>query len=470
MSAVRTLRRSAPSADVLAAAGAASLVGVGTALALAGPAGGGTALAIAGAGLGAVGLAVIVAAGWVDGLALLAVSLPLPGLVTEDARLHPAALLTALVVLAWVVRTERRVRSPVGATLPRVPLLAMAGAVLIAALFARDRLAAVRELVNWGSLLALLVVATHEMGRSRDARLAMARLLAGVGGVAGFVAILETLGILPAPFPLRGTALNRATLGFGWPNELGIFFAVLLPLCVFTRRAAVGRAGRIAGTLSILGCVVGLVCTFSRAGWLAALAAPAVLFLVGGGRSAARAWLLGAVGIVALDLATGGVLSTRAADLAGDSVVEQRAALMLVGVLMFRDHLWVGVGPGGFATHLDEYGPQVTWLWDYIGSAHNAYVEIAAEMGVVGLIAFVAVLGAVFVRLLRGARRAVRDPAAPPEERELARAVLWSFTTFCAVAATGWPFAHGLGELVMLVAALGLARRRDEAPGREALP
>jgi O-antigen ligase len=414
--------------------------------------------------MAAAGLGVMLAAGWLDGLAILAVCLPLPGLVLDDARLHPAAVVTGLVVLAWVVRTAPRRRASGGAGLPRVPLAALILAVGIAAVFARDRVAAARELADWGALLALLVVATDTLARSGGARRSLALLLAGVAGVAGFAAVLETLGILPAPFPLRGTALNRATLGFGWPNELGMFFAILLPLCAFARRAAAGSAGRALGTAAVVGCVVGLACTFSRASWLAALAAPAVLFLVGGGRSAARIWLAGAVGIVALDLATGGVLFARAASLAGDAFVEQRAALMLVGLLMFRDHPWVGVGPGGFATHLEEYGPQVTWLWDYVGSAHNAYVEIAAELGILGLAAFLTFLAAVLLRLLRQVKRAAEDPGTPAETRHLTRAVLWSFATFCTVAVTAWPFAHGLGELVMLVVALGLALRLVPEP------
>ena len=64
-----------------------------------------------------------------------------------------------------------------------------------------------------------------------------------------------------------------------------------------------------------------------------------------------------------------------------------------------------------------------------------------------------------FVGLVKGVRRAAGDPATSTEERHLAGAVLWSFATFCTVAVTAWPFAHGLGELVMLIVALGLAPR-----------
>src|SRR5690606_7999784 len=138
------------------------------------------------------------------------------------------------------------------------------------------------------------------------------------------------------------------------------------------------RRERTTGGLAVLGCLLGLLFTFSRASWLAALLAPAALALVGEARAALRAWLIGALGIALIDLVSGGALSGRAISLIGDYVVEQRAALMFAGLLMFLDHPWVGIGLGGFVTALQDYGPRIDALWDYVGSAHNGYVEVAA--------------------------------------------------------------------------------------------
>ena len=58
-------------------------------------------------------------------------------------------------------------------------------------------------------------------------------------------------------------------------------------------------------------------------------------------------------------------------------------------------------------------------------------------------------LGATALALLRTARRADADL--------LSATVLWSFTVACVVAVAEWVFAHGVGQIIMLVAAMGLA-------------
>ena len=453
------LRR--PTADPALAAGAAAIVGVGVLLCVLGAVARQVPLVLAGGAALSAALLVMFAARWVDGLVLLALTLPLPALTSGDmARLPPVAVLTALVVTAWVVRAlpeRRRIRI---AGLPRAPVLLFTAAVLISSVFAIDRAAAARELVNLGTMLALLIVATDELGGRPEARRSFARLLAGVVGVAGFAALLESLGVLPAEFPLGETPFNRATIGFGWPNEAGMFFSVALPLSVYAYQSGRDRFERLAGRFAVVGCTLGLLATFSRASWLAALVAPAAMVLIGESRSTLRAWAIGALGIGLLDLLSGGALSTRAVSLVGDYVVEQRAALMYAGVLMFLDHPWVGIGLGGFVTALEQYGPQIDALWDYVGSAHNGYVEVAAEMGIVGVVGFVLLMGGMLRRLAARARASagvVATDARALERAQLDRALFWAFATACLVTFTIWPFAHGMGQLLVLIAALGLA-------------
>jgi O-antigen ligase len=88
---------------------------------------------------------------------------------------------------------------------------------------------------------------------------------------------------------------------------------------------------------------------------------------------------------------------------------------------------------------------------------------MAAEAGIVGLLALVVFLGGTLRVILRDARMLRADPLADPEESSLQRALLWSFTTACLLGFVEWPFAHGVGELIMLVAALGYARSRKVA-------
>ena len=446
-------------ADRWAAAAGVGALGLGVVLALAGFASGSLFVGfasgslfvgIAGGALAAGALLGLMAGGWLDGLTLLALSLPLPALALgTGTRLPLAAVLAALVVTAWILR-RLPWREPIWlGALPRVPTALFLIGVLIAGVFATDRVAAAREVLNLGVLLALLVVATDEIRERRDRSRELVRRLALIAGITGVVAAFQALGVLPSPFPLPGTSFYRAVGGFGWPNELGMFMAVSIPFCVFAYHSAHDGIGRLTAALALGGCLAGLLATFSRGSWLAALMAPAVLILVGGGRSTVRIWMGGALAILVLDLAVGGVVTARATSLVGDYVVEQRAALMLAGLLMFRDHPWVGVGPGNFVMALEEYGPQVQGLWDYVGAAHNGYLHVAAETGVVGLVGLSFLFGGILVRILRRARMPAEE-----EEASFRLALLWAFTTVCLASMTEWPFAHGLGELVMLLLAL----------------
>jgi O-antigen ligase len=108
------------------------------------------------------------------------------------------------------------------------------------------------------------------------------------------------------------------------------------------------------------------------------------LVVVGAGRRALRVWLGALLVAAAADLVTGGAIRDTVARTVGDWVIEQRAALALTGIVMFLDHPVVGVGPGGFAPGLDQYGALVPGLEDLKPTPHNAYVQAAAETGGAG--------------------------------------------------------------------------------------
>lgn len=461
-------RLTAPAQLDTATAWAAVLVaGAGTVIALSGAAAGRVELAAAGAVAFGIALVVLLAAGWIDALAVLALSLPLPALYSSERfRLSPAAVITAAVLLAWSLRRGADGRKIEFGLLPRGATIGLLGAVALSTLFAQYLLPAFRELVNFAVVLGLLVVATDQLSGAPRKSESLALALAGIVAACGALAVLQAIGVFPSRFPLAGTPFNRATLGFGWPNELGMFMAVALPFSVYACTAARGLAGRILAMVGLGASVLGLAATFSRGSWLAVPAGALALLLTGQRRLVLRIWSVALISALAIDLASGGALRERIASTIGDWVVEQRVALMLAGLLMFRAYPIVGVGPGGFAENLERFGPQISWLWDYTGSAHNAYVHTAAEMGLVGLGALLFFFGALFVVLLRGARRAGSHPDVPARQAGLRHTVLWSFVIACLVSFMEWPFAHGIGQLIMLVAAMGFASPATEVRQR----
>ncbi len=435
-----------PDADLALAASAA--LAAGTVLGLAGAAAGALPLALAGGLLAAAALTVLLAAGTLPITATLALAAPLPALYASGTvRVAAVAPVAAIALVAWCIRRGAD-RAPLRAgQLPLRPLLALALSFLLATAFADHVLLGVRESLDFLVLLALLLAATDELARRPGARHVLVDTLVGAAGVCGALAVLEAVGVLPNAFPRWGTPYHRAALGFGQPNNLGLFLALVLPLAAHRLARSRGPGRALAGA-ALAATAVGLVATFSRTSWLSVLAAAAALVLIGEWRLFLRVGLAVLAAAVVVELGSGGMLSDTFARTIGDWVVEQRAALFLAAAHMFAAHPLVGLGPGGFADQVERYAAGLIDLWDLQATPHDAYIQMAAETGVIGLLAF---LGFLF-GVLRVAARRTR--AAAPSERGL-RLALFASTVVLAVQCIGiWPFSHGTGEAAALILAL----------------
>jgi len=441
--------------------GAVLLLAAGSAMALAGIASGDLALALAGGGTAAAGLMILMAGEWVDPLVTLSLGLPLPAFYAAGGlRLAPALPLTALVIAGWILAWPNRPGNLRLARLPMTWILLFLGVFAGTALLSPHRAAGARETANLGILLAFLIVATDLIARRPERANSLAWSLAAVAGITGGVAVLETVGVLPGRFP-EASGLNRAALGFGQPNGLGMFLALSLPFTIHVCRVAESRFARWMGTAIACATVAGIVGTFSRGAWLSILAGAAVLPLAGQWRGALRIWGVALLFSIGADVITGGAIRETIFGLFQDWSVAQRASLMFAGIQMFLQNPVVGVGPGGFGPELDRIGALVPTLWDLKDTPHNAYVQMAAETGLIGLAAFVAFLLALFRRSLWAARSSGDDPS----DSSLRTAVLWAFGIALAEGLVEWPFSHGHGQLVILTAAMACALPGTEVDG-----
>jgi hypothetical protein len=83
--------------------------------------------------------------------------------------------------------------------------------------------------------------------------------------------------------------------------------------------------------------------------------------------------------------------------------VLERMAHWQAAITMWTEHPWLGVGIGNYATAYPRYALP---LWPLaLGHAHNYYLNIAAEAGILGLAAYLFLLGTVLVTVWRAARR-----------------------------------------------------------------
>jgi len=194
-----------------------------------------------------------------------------------------------------------------------------------------------------------------------------------------------------SPYPGRasGTYIN--------PDDLAGFLEMVLPLALaFLLAGRVSVITRVLLSYAILCILAGITVTFSRGGWIAAGMGMMMLlgFLVCHQNHRLRAIL-----VLLVLLTAGGAFTTHylsksvtytrriaKADETAPDVVDTSARLQMwnAALKMGKDHLWLGVGPGLFDYRFREYRPE--GFQQRPQHAHNDYLELFADWGLVGVI------------------------------------------------------------------------------------
>ena len=190
-------------------------------------------------------------------------------------------------------------------------------------------------------------------------------------------------------------AVVRTSGTFSHPAWLGLFLSLTVPMTLFIVWTASSRLVAVGGSLSLVIQALGVFSTYSRMAYIG-VAIGILLF--------ALRRRLGPGMIVALIVAGFAMfpLLPEAMRLRVYSIVDYhtsnssltRIGQQMAGLLMFEHNPLLGVGPGNFEAQVMRYASHIPEIYNVqpIG-AHNMYVEIAAETGVVGLAAAVWVLG-----------------------------------------------------------------------------
>lgn len=259
----------------------------------------------------------------------------------------------------------------------------------------------------------------------------------------------------------------------GETNRYAQVLLVLLPLGLALAVGARRRTERLAALAATLCVGAGVVLTYSRG----AMVALVVVLLVAAGLRVVRLrHLLLVVGVLAVVLAAvpayrDRLVSLGAVTSAADPFAPGRADGALVGraseniaaLLAMRDHLLTGVGPGGFPSVYQHY-VRTLGLLPHEGprEAHNLYAGLGAELGIVGLVVFLALMVLVLKDLLR-ARRAWRY--LDPERSVLAAGFILAVVAYLA----SGTFLH-LSYQRYLWLTLALAVSASALPGRRPGP
>ncbi len=376
-----------------------------------------------------------------------------------------AALLLALGT--WALRVMATPEHPVkgGAVFPVLLLLLWALA-LASLATPYSRTEALKETIRWASVALVYLITLNSVAAGNAASWRAGGLIACLLLAPASNALLGlwqfATGSAPVSFLIEDEfARSYGTIGqpnsfagymnMGWPLAVavagGAAWALVrpytgnLPAAGTIRReppawvALALLAGAGAAALLLL---AALLASFSRGGWVGAMGGAggmmlAILLLLPGGFWRSRAWqwlgLAAVGGVLLVLLGVGGVLpnalTERVASIATNlrlfdvrtveatpenfAVVERMAQIQAAWA-MFTDHPLTGVGPGNYTRAYEgqagfAHQPYLLHPWyDSRGHAHNYYLHSAAETGVIGLAAYLALLGAVVLQAYRSLR------------------------------------------------------------------
>jgi putative inorganic carbon (hco3(-)) transporter len=334
-------------------------------------------------------------------LAALTVALaPIEGYLL-DANENLGKVVPALFVASWIaVRVQERrwpARHPVHA-----PIAALAFVVVASTAVNVTSPYALEYMIRWLPFLAVTVALLDVVAREVPVR------LVAVAAVTG--ALVAAGGALISFFVLDEA---RASGPLEDPNDLAYVIVAALPLLVVAvsrlrhRRWAISLVAVVAVVL-----ILGMAVTLSRGGMLALGAA--ALWLVARKVvpvKAVAAVVLAALAAVLLAFVVAEPLMARALDqksyVAGSNV-DSRSFRGQIAARILAEHPVLGVGPGGFRSEYAGVSRNAEPA-EQTPVAHNMYLEVAAELGLVGFAAFVCTIGAA----LLATERALRAGAEP---------------------------------------------------------
>ncbi len=299
-----------------------------------------------------------------------------------------------------------------------------------------------------GLLTAFAFFVTADLLRSVDRVerfLTLLGILGAILGVAGLIQVMTCPTPVPQVWPLswffhrcdraRGPFSIYMTLG----GVLVLILLVGLPRLLAGSLRARGRWGLWLVTLA------GLGVTYVRGAWLGFLAGLGVLLLTL--RRGRIFMIIGIALMLTIALLGPERLSSRVRSVVdpNDVTVRERLYMWKSGLAMWREHPWLGVGPGGVGRSYRNYAlPEA--VKKSTGHVHSSPLQILVERGVVGLTAWLSIWVTFFVSASRLLRRL--DGPAHARERTIVVGSLAAISGFLVTGLSEWSF--GDAEVVLI--------------------
>jgi len=414
-------------------------------------------------------------------LCMLALVLPLGESQRLGAAMSVVKLVVGLVILsglAWLAVRGRAVRrTPID-----IPLLVFVSALLPSFLLSRDTDGMLVVFIAFVGYFILNLVVTNFASDGVALRQIAVAVTVGVAATALFGIVQFTTGEtflqqatgrealykwdLPSEEDLPGQEAVRTYRVLGTarnPSTFAANFVLGLPILLGLYLASHRRWQQTMLLSAFLLGGITLVLTFSRGGLVAALAGVSVTTLIGAGRRGG--WRRTAL---ILALVAGGLLALGASQVAyyalpfnrlGEDVsARERLLVIRPAIQIFLDHPLVGIGFLESTRMLARYREDVLEGMNI----HNDFLAIATELGLFGLVPFLAVL---VIAVRHGVRAARRAP--DPDLRGLAAGFLGGLVGLLGMGASHMQYMNvGLWFAMSLTLAVATAARNGAAGWR----
>ncbi len=330
----------------------------------------------------------------------------------------------------WFVDGARRKSLQLRATGPAVAAMLYAATLFASSLVATDLPQAAAEVVKWLEFAAVLLLVPQMVRGAAQARWVTVAIIvaASAQAVLGIYQFVFQVG--PEWFIILDRFM-RASGTFSQPNPYAGFLGLALPVALSLALLSVGSALRqprrmvawlwaafyLGATLLL---AAALLASWSRGGWIGAAAGVTVVIVM---RSRRAALLFAGVALLVLAALLLGSLSpaqlpqpvaARVQEVpaffgVGDPLNQEvnddnfalieRLAHWVAAQRMFAASPLLGVGPGNYAAVYDTY--RLPRWEEPLGHAHNVYLNVLAETGIIGFAAFVVLWSASIVFVVR---------------------------------------------------------------------
>lgn len=188
--------------------------------------------------------------------------------------------------------------------------------------------------------------------------------------------------------------LGRLTSTFENPNVYGTFLLIAIPITLMAAIFGNGWKVKTFFTVTTILATVNMFLTYSRGCYIALLISVLILLFCKG-----RGWLWGGVGALALSplyLPESVMQRIMSIGNLADTSVSYRINIWKGALAMFEKYWWMGVGIGD-AAFVSIYQSEALTAAEEASHAHNLFLQIACESGILGLF----ILFAFFIWIFR---------------------------------------------------------------------